>query len=201
MLQAFGIRDYQLARRARSGWTTPGYDIAAKINSPGQIGEEQLRPQLQAMLVERFSLRFHRETREFPGYSLVVGKSGPKFAASTNSQEPRLSISSNRAGAKMTATRMPITALAKQLGDTLGRTVTDNTKLKGDFDFKLEWTPPETANEPDPSVLTSLQEQLGLKFPDVFTAVQEQLGLKLDAVRKTPAEVIVIDRVERASEN
>ena len=178
--------DYQLA--GAPGWLEhTRYDIVAKVNSPGQISEEQLKPLLQAMLVDRFSLRFHRELREFPGYSLIVGRSGAKFAANTSAQEPGLSISSNRVGAKMTATKMPITALSKQLGDTLGRTVADNTGLKGNFDFKLEWTPPETANATDPSIFTSLQEQLGLKFPDVFTAVREQLGLKLDAVRKTPA--------------
>ena len=101
----------------------------------------------------------------------------------------------------MTATRMPMSTLTKQLGESLGRPVADNTGLKGDFDFKLEWTPPETAVTADPSVLTVLREQPGLKFPAIFTAVQEQLGLKLEALKRMPVEFIVIDRMEKASEN
>jgi uncharacterized protein (TIGR03435 family) len=37
-------------------------------------------------------------------------------------------------------------------------------------------------------------------LPDLFTAVQEQLGLKLDATR-APADVLVIDKVSKPSEN
>jgi uncharacterized protein (TIGR03435 family) len=36
--------------------------------------------------------------------------------------------------------------------------------------------------------------------PGLFTAIQEQLGLKLDGV-KAPADVMVIDHVEKPSEN
>jgi len=36
--------------------------------------------------------------------------------------------------------------------------------------------------------------------PDLFTAIQQQLGLKLEST-KAPAEVLVIDHVEKPSEN
>ena len=200
LTEVFGVRDYQIVG-APSWVSSERYDIAAKIDIPNQIGAEQLKPLLQAMLTDRFRLKFHMETRQSSGYSLLVGKSGPKFLANTSASAPGLSISSNRAGARMTATRMPMSTLTKQLGESLGRPVADNTGLKGDFDFKLEWTPPETAVTADPSVLTVLREQPGLKFPAIFTAVQEQLGLKLEALKRMPVEFIVIDRMEKASEN
>jgi uncharacterized protein (TIGR03435 family) len=78
--------------------------------------------------------------------------------------------------------------------------VIDRTGLKGNFDFKLEWTPdpgqpaallgngPDAPPPPDPN------------GPSVFTAVQEQLGLRLES-QKGPVEMLVIDKVEKPSEN
>jgi uncharacterized protein (TIGR03435 family) len=91
------------------------------------------------------------------------------------------------------------------LSHQLGRTVLDQTGLKGNYDINLQWTPeptqgamfkgpeggkPATDNAPPP-------ESSG---PSIFTAIQEQLGLKLES-RKGPVEFLVIDHVEKPSEN
>ena len=96
-------------------------------------------------------------------------------------------------------------SLARMLSQQLGRTVLDQTGLKGNYDFTLHWTPdqsqaampmgpdggkPATDNAPPP-------ESSG---PSIFTAIQEQLGLKLEST-KGPVDVIVIDHIERPSEN
>ena len=95
--------------------------------------------------------------------------------------------------------------LATVLSQQLGRQVLDQTGLKGNYDLTLKWTPeqgegmmlggpggggppPESAPAPDTS------------GPSIFTAIQEQLGLKLEPT-KAPAEVLVVDHVERPSEN
>jgi uncharacterized protein (TIGR03435 family) len=65
----------------------------------------------------------------------------------------------------------------------LHRPVIDRTGLTGTFDIHLEWTPDPTTD--------------GLS---IFTALREQLGLRLDSAR-APAEMIVIDRAEKPSEN
>src|SRR5579872_5145251 len=43
---------------------------------------------IQALLAERFHLRLHRETRELPIYSVVVGKSGPRLQPTTAATGP-----------------------------------------------------------------------------------------------------------------
>ena len=76
----------------------------------------------------------------------------------------------------------------------LDRPVIDRTGLPGAFDFDLEWTPDESQFEgrvPVPAEATR---------PGLFTAMQEQLGLRLQATNG-PVQTLVIDRVERPSEN
>ena len=186
LLEAFGIKEYQIVGRPK--WLdAEHYDISAKIESPNQLSREQLRPLLQAMLMDRFSMKFHTEMREFPVYSLVMGKGGPKFEADNIFLfPPSLNISVSNGRGTLTGRRMPMSALADQLGNMAGRTVIDNTGLKGDYDFKLTWAPSES---PDDS------------FPSLFSAVQDQLGLKLIAVKKANVTVVVIERMDRASAN
>jgi uncharacterized protein (TIGR03435 family) len=84
-------------------------------------------------------------------------------------------------------------------GAVLDRPVVDQTGLTGRWDFTLKWTPDEFqfgglgVRVPTPTNAADAP-------PDLFTAVQEQLGLKLDST-KAPAEVFVVDRVEKPSEN
>jgi bla regulator protein blaR1 len=94
--------------------------------------------------------------------------------------------------------------LTNALSNALGRPVLNRTGLTGNFDFKLQWTPdagqfggfpsgppPPGVNEPPPPDPNG---------PSLFTAVQEQLGLRLES-QKGPVDLIVIDRVEKPSEN
>ena len=80
--------------------------------------------------------------------------------------------------------------LAMKLAESLRLPVADLTRVEGQFDFKLEWTPDETQGGAGKDV----------SGPSIFAALQEQLGLKLEA-HKVPTEVLVIDRAEKASEN
>ncbi len=78
--------------------------------------------------------------------------------------------------------------LARQISLTAGRTVIDKTGLKGFYKHTLDWL---SANQtPDPA----------LDVPSLFTAVQEQLGLRLEST-KAPVEMLIVDHVERPSEN
>jgi uncharacterized protein (TIGR03435 family) len=66
------------------------------------------------------------------------------------------------------------------------RVVIDRTGLAGAWDFELTYAPPDVAA----AVSTDSDT------PSLVTALVEQLGLKLDATRG-PAEVLVVDRIER----
>jgi uncharacterized protein (TIGR03435 family) len=77
----------------------------------------------------------------------------------------------------------------------------DKTGLTAKYDFVLEWTPdmgPDARAQGFGDGLTTPAPAPG--GPTIFTALQEQLGLRLDA-EKGPVENIVIDRVEKPSEN
>ena len=153
--------------------------------------QNQMRPQLAALLAERFGLRVHREMREQPIYELVVTNGGPKIEAVTGNFGG-LHIARNQFVGEGATVDMLSAALANQVG----RPVVNRTGLVGSFNFKLNWTPPDAAapNGPDP---LSTPDQTG---PSIFTAVREQLGLELKAT-KGRAEILIIDHVERPTAN
>jgi uncharacterized protein (TIGR03435 family) len=197
--RCYGVRDFQII--GGPGWLgTQQYDITAKPE--GAATPDQVKLMTQALLADRFKLQFHRETKELPTYALVVGKGGPKFHESEvvpeGSDKPKgTRISVGRGQFELLGAAMA--ALANQLGQVLGRSVIDKTEMTGNYDFKLEWTPDESqgmarasgGEAPPPS------DNSGVS---IFTAVQDQLGLKLEST-KGPVEILVIDRVEKASEN
>jgi uncharacterized protein (TIGR03435 family) len=85
--QAFDIRDYQI--QGGPGWIgSDRFDIVAKAETP-DLNREKLKPLLQSLLAERCNLQFHRETKELPAYTLVVGKGGHKLQKSeVQTEEP-----------------------------------------------------------------------------------------------------------------
>jgi len=66
-----------------------------------------------------------------------------------------------------------------------GRVIIDRTELKGRYEVALQW---------------AFNENFANAGPSLFTALQEQLGLKLEPA-KAPVDVVVIDHIERPSEN
>jgi len=77
----------------------------------------------------------------------------------------------------------------------LGRPLIDRTGLSGTFDFTLAW-----ASDHPPSVADSSAAASEPVGPTALQALRDQLGLKLESARG-PVQILVIDRVERPSEN
>ena len=93
----------------------------------------------------------------------------------------------------------------RMLSMVLGRPVVDSTGFTATFDLRLDFTPdeaaaglPRSAGAGNPESPPAATDSTGP--PAIFTAIQEQLGLKLESA-KGPVEVLVIDHVERPSQN
>jgi len=97
---------------------------------------------------------------------------------------------------ELRAVKLSMRGLASLLSPVEGRLVVDNTGIEGEFNVTLKWSPDEFSPR-DPRVLPAVSPD---GFPPAFTALQEQLGLKLEPSR-APVDVLVVDRVEKPTQN
>jgi bla regulator protein BlaR1 len=201
---------------------TDRIDIEAK--AAGSPTKDQMRLMMQSLLAERFHLAVHYQRQEMPVYALTLikpGTWGPKLIRHadgppcdlTGPQNPATGMSDPSAGVFParceSQTSVPgkngrivhgtrnttMAVLAGFLARTGGRPVLDRTGITDRIDYRLEWTlesngpvVPGVEVEPDPNPLTFME------------AVREQLGLKLKST-KAPVKTLVIDHIERPSEN
>ena len=176
------------------------YDIDAKSDPEqdeklkamsSEEAAQQKRLMVQALLADRFVLSAHRETRELPIYDLVLAKDGAKFQPSTYEGT---TVNTGRSRMHIAGSDDTITLLARELAQSQGRVVVNQTGLTGRYDLTLRWMPddappPLLNGAPDPNAP-----------PGLFTAIQEQLGLKLESA-KGPVEVLFIDKINQPSAN
>jgi uncharacterized protein (TIGR03435 family) len=190
LLFAYGLHKKQIV--GAPGWiTTERWDVQGVPDVPGHPSLKQTQILIRKLLEERFGLKVHRETKELAVYAITVGKGEEKMARSTGDPNgtPDENERSNGGMVTMKMTNMSMGEFAPDLGYFLDRPVVDQTGLAGRYDFLLKWTADESKAPTD-----------GSAPPGMFTAIQEQLGLKLEPV-KAPADVLVIDKIERPSAN
>ena len=197
-----GIPDWVRNLRYDVNATVAEADLADWQNP--QLQPELLRTMLQSMLRDRFHLATHRETKEESAYSLVVAHGRPKLKPTDPTQPHppgrKLPFGDGGIMGPEAADRTvhfydtPMSTLAFLLSDLTANPVHDDTGLTGRYDFVMQHpanlnasTPqPDSASAPDPG-------------PTVFSAIAE-LGLKL-VPTKRPVETLVIDHIEKPSEN
>jgi uncharacterized protein (TIGR03435 family) len=93
--------------------------------------------------------------------------------------------------------------LTRILSQQLGRTVVDRTGLTGNYVYRLDWTPDEAPSQmPGGADGMTPPGDIGniAAGPSLLTALQEQMGLKLES-GKGPVDVIVIDHIDLPSQN
>lgn len=220
------MKDYiRIAYRLRgleiSGpdWLTADhYDIAAKI--PSGTKTDQIPEMLQTLLEERFRLKVHRESKEYPVYALVLAKGGLKLQplpADPEADRPRgfdatasggpqgVSVnyghgaSFTLADNKFTIRKLTLEEFASTLTRFADRTVIDQTNTPGRFDFTVEMTPEDYR-----AMLIRSAINAGVSLPpqalqlienvsgESFFAALQTVGLKMES-RKAPLDVLVVD--------
>ena len=224
---AYGVQAFQISEGP--AWIqSEGYDIEAKAD--GKASRAQILLMLRSLLEDRFQLKLHRETKELPVYALTVARSGLKLqppkeggcipADPSGTLPPPSNTPRQRApgfpcgmpgvmmepsGVRIEGGKVAMPDFIRVLSMVLGRPVLDRTGFAETFDVRLDFTPdeaaaglPRSAGPGDPESSPPAADPASP--PPIFAAIQEQLGLKLESV-KGPVEVLVIDHVERPSQN
>jgi uncharacterized protein (TIGR03435 family) len=228
ILVAYGLQDLQLA--GGPAWlATDLYAIDARAAEGAT--RASVRVMLRSLLAERFQLTAHFEKRELPALALVLasrdGKLGPRLQRSGPDCAPVKApegvplppppppgpgpafvavLPQDPLGPTcgfvsfpgwLSGRRLTMGHFVGQLMQLTRRPVVDETGLTGDFDLDVTFMPDQ------PVVLNGAAAPPSLAMsdrPSLFTAIQEDLGLKLDP-RRRDVDVLVIDRIERPTEN
>ena len=172
-------------------------DLAAWQNPANQPA--MLRTMLQTMLADRCKLAVHRGSKNVTVYLLVVGKGGPRLKTSVPGETHPRAIEIPGGGEFLgndgTGTASfyaaPVKALAVVLSNFAGRPVVDKTGLTGRYDMSFR--------RPHPGGPSTEPDSTSNPPPTIFE-VAESFGLKL-VPAKSSVETLVVDHVERPSEN
>lgn len=181
------------------------YDIEARLEEADRAAWQNPTAQkkmfptlLHALLEERCKLAVHRELRERPVYDLVIAKNGPKLSSAESTlpadilaKHPGVGVVPGSGGmfavgvgGSMALYGVSMRTLSTVLSNRAGRLVVDKTGLTGLYDIHLDAPEPHT-------------DETGSY---IFTMLQEKFGLKLVSA-KEQVETLVIDHIERPSEN
>jgi uncharacterized protein (TIGR03435 family) len=201
------------------------FNIVAKV--PDGASKAQVPAMYRNMLVERFKLAAHRETREMPGYALTVAKGGLKIKAPEPQRNdapaaerpaggglptgkdgfPILSSSVLSSGlitlyrngrARMQASSATLAALASAISAQLDRVVVDETGQPGSFAITLYWTPDALEMGGRQRLGSMPESPQEASTPGANLLQAVEQQLGLKLVaKKVPREVVVVDHVEK----
>jgi len=199
---SFGVHAKQIVN-APDWMDKDRYDIAAVPEQAGVPNPDQVRTMIRKLLADRFKLTFHHDKRELSAYLLTVSKSGSKLKPTENPGPlPGFGFGPGTGGLTLRAMNAGLTDFAGFLQVlVLDRPVVDQTGLTGKYDFLCTFTPDESQFNGHPPLPPQQQQtDAANAAPSLYDAFQQQLGLKLSA-EKAPVDVIVIDHVDKPSEN
>ena len=185
------------------------YDVTT--SAAREMSRAEFQAAVRALLADRFRLVAHTERRSLQTYALVMAR--PDGRLGPNLRPWTIDCEALRKSGELTAPPLPKTIedfaippkcglrggigvyagggvsldnFVRSLASDMGAPIVDHTGLSGLFEIALRWNPEPGSGDPS--------------LPSLFTAIQEQLGLKLEP-RREPVEVLVVDRLERPSED
>lgn len=188
---AYNVRQDQISSPSPLDKTM--YDVEIIAQGGLALTRDEFRPLVQSVLVDRFKLRAHRETRQTQAYALVVGKNGSKLKVSPPDSQVTRNVSNDRSpNYHSVISRITANELAGYISQNafLDLPVVDQTGLTGTYALDLTYSPENRIRSSgyNPDMIS------------IFTAVKDQLGLEL-VRRNVPFEMLVIDQVEKPSQN
>jgi uncharacterized protein (TIGR03435 family) len=196
IMEAFNVQMFQVA--GGPNWKSFGsgtsFDVEAKPPSSSQSSKsnpasfkehpnDEQRQMLQALLIDRFQLKFHREAKE--GSVYILGKNGSPLRLQAPQTKDAF-YGCNATQGNLIGWNVSMPQLAVCLSGYLHRPILDQTGVQGSFD--LEAPRVALSNDPESDSMSSIFDSL------------QRIGLKLTS-GKGPVETIVIDSVQKPSEN
>ena len=156
---AFNLPDWRIVRMDKDH-DEAFYAIDATMEEAAT--DDQVRAMLQNLLVTRFGLVSHRESREVQGYALMVGKNGLKIKPSAAVDAPpmpdymgnksaaaferRIFVSGEGKGTSaLTGRGVSMAQLADTLSAELGTLVFDQTGVAGNYYFGFKFLSPRNS--------------------------------------------------------
>jgi uncharacterized protein (TIGR03435 family) len=159
---AYRVKEYQILG---PDWLrSEKFDISGTL--PAGAARDKVSDMMQALLADRFKLKLHRDTKEFPVYGLVAAKGGLKLKESPPDVDAdtseggkgafNVTASGGRGGTtvnfgkgsyfsmgnnRFEGKKLTMSSLADTLARFVDRPVVDMTELKGNYDFALEFSP------------------------------------------------------------
>jgi uncharacterized protein (TIGR03435 family) len=168
----FNLEAKPAASSPLSQWVPPG---------PKTPPTPEMRRMLQSLLADRFGLQVHRESKPDVVYTLKLAKGGPKLASPKDATaQPFVSFLPHA----LRGQNATLDLLVDRITTLVKRPVANQTGLKGNFDFLIDYPPDDAGSDTEVLLLRGLKEA----------------GLELQSERGA-VEVIVIDHAEKPSAN
>jgi uncharacterized protein (TIGR03435 family) len=189
IMEAYDLKSYQMSFPSTASGLADYYNVTAIAPGVTAPTRDDFRQMLQSLLVDRFKLKMHQETREMAVYALVVDKNGPSLKAAVSDDRCAARVGPLRPqdrNYRYQYTNCTLDPLVNTL--QADRPIVDKTGLTGRYDITVFATPPYKMRDSSEPGDIPLEDAI------------RQLGLKLEP-RKEPIEVLVVDHVEKPTEN
>jgi uncharacterized protein (TIGR03435 family) len=217
---AYKMKYYQIS--GPDSLRSDHYDIAAKL--PEGAERSQVSDMIKNLLVDRFKLQFHKESKTMQVYGLVLAKGGLKLTpvdpnpsglppsevtVGGSGQRGAFTISYGKdayftiSNNKFEIKNLTMAAIADFLTRFVDKPVVDMTDTKGTYEFSMEFQPDDFR-----AMLIRAAMAAGVQLPPQALQLLDQssqaslydalksVGLNLES-RKAPIEMLVVDKIEK----